>query len=56
MENYQGINRKDFPDWFGWFIIDLMTERPNEIKKHLDETQVQLDYEVKLFYLQKEVV
>ena len=55
MGTYCGIIRKDFPDWFGWFIIDLMAENPNETERHKAEIQDQLDYEVELFYLQKVV-
>lgn len=55
MENYHGINRKEFPDWLGWVILDLMAERPEETEEHRDEIQVQLDYEVKEFYHNKKV-
>lgn len=54
IEVYYGIIRKDHPDWLGWTIIDLLSEKPHETEEHKYEIKVQLDYEVKCFFLNKE--
>lgn len=43
---YKGINRKLYPDWFGWVIIDLLIAKPHESKQHKDEIKRQLKYEL----------
>jgi len=46
---YKGIAREKYPEWFGWFIIDLLKANPNESEEHKAEIKIQLDFEVKIF-------
>lgn len=50
MAEFKGISRELNQDWLGWTIIDLLEENPMAPEFHRKEIQVQLDYEVKLFY------
>lgn len=50
MVEYKGINRELNPDWLGWVIIDLLAEQTDETEEHRSEIQIQLDYEVKVFW------
>ena len=53
MVDYEGINRELNPDWLGWLIFNLLADRTDETEEHRDEIQVQLDYEVKDYYFNK---
>jgi len=53
MVEYQGILKSESPDWLGWFILDLLDENPNETEEHIAEIKQLLDFEVKLFYYNK---
>ena len=48
--NYIGINRKEFPKWEGWKIINKYKERGVDIKEIQDE---RLDTLVRNFYYLK---
>lgn len=48
-QSYQGIERSVHPDWFGWFILDLLDENPNAPEEHIAEIKQLLDFEVRLF-------
>ena len=48
--NYIGINRKEFPKWEGWKIINKYKEQGVDIKDIQDE---RLDILVKNFYYLK---
>lgn len=50
MVEYEGIIRELNPEWLGWVILDLLTERIDETEEYRAEIQIQLDYEVKVFW------
>lgn len=47
-QSYQGIERSEHPDWFGWVVIDIINSNKGT-KEDLSEIMIQLDYEVRLF-------
>jgi len=55
MVEYKGILRIENPDWLGWFILDLIDENPNAPEEHIKEIKQLLDFEVRLFYYNKNV-
>lgn len=48
--NYLGINRKEFPKWEGWKVINKYKEKGVDIKEIQDD---KLDILVKNFYYLK---
>lgn len=54
-ETYKGISRKFWPGWLGWTIIDGLKRNGKFPKKPTTENEIEIDvqlqYEVKQFYL-----